>query len=98
MTVMDGVDSVRPASGDISDAIVRVDDLSKRYGRPLALDGVNLEIRPNELFALLGPNGAGKTTLIHILCTILAPDSGTATLAGFDVVREPRQARRHFGV
>jgi ABC-2 type transport system ATP-binding protein len=98
MIVMHGVESVRPASGDISDAIVRVDGLSKRYGRTVALDGVSLEIKPNELFALLGPNGAGKTTLIHILCTILAPDSGTVTLAGFDVVRQPRMARRHLGV
>jgi ABC-2 type transport system ATP-binding protein len=98
MNVMHGVDSVRPASGEISDAIVRVDGLSKRYGRTVALDGVSLEIRPNELFALLGPNGAGKTTLIHILCTILAPDSGAVTLAGFDVARQPRMARRHLGV
>ena len=95
---MHGVDSVRPASGEISDAIVRVSGLSKRYGRTVALDDVSLEIKPNELFALLGPNGAGKTTLIHILCTILAPDSGTVTLAGFDVVRRPRMARRHLGV
>src|SRR5713101_600300 len=98
MTVMHGVDSVRPASGEISDAIVRVSGLSKRYGRTVALDGVSLEIRPNELFALLGPNGAGKTTLLHILCTILAPDSGAVTLAGFDVTRQPRMARRHLGV
>src|SRR5258707_8339110 len=98
MTVMHGVDSVRPASGESSDAIVRVSGLSKRYGRTVALDGVSLEIKPNELFALLGPNGAGKTTLIHILCTILAPDSGTVTLAGFDVVRQPRKARQNLGV
>src|SRR5712691_6523023 len=98
MIVMHGVDSARPASGEISDAIVRVNGLSKRYGRTVALDGVSLEIRPHELFALLGPNGAGKTTLIHILCTILAPDSGAVTLAGFDVTRQPRMARRHLGV
>ncbi|HMA74013.1 MAG TPA: ABC transporter ATP-binding protein [Xanthobacteraceae bacterium] len=95
---MHGTDSVRPAAGDISDTIVRVEGLSKRYGRTVALDGVSLAIKPNELFALLGPNGAGKTTLIHILCTILAPDSGTVTLAGFDVVRQPRKARRQLGV
>jgi ABC-2 type transport system ATP-binding protein len=80
------------------DAIVRVDRLSKRYGRTLALDEVSLTVRPNELFALLGPNGAGKTTLIHILCTILVPNSGTITLAGFDVVKQPLKARRHLGV
>jgi ABC-2 type transport system ATP-binding protein len=95
---MHGADSVRPAAGETSEMIVRVDGLSKRYGRTLALDGVSLAIKPNELFALLGPNGAGKTTLIHILCTILAPDSGTVTLAGFDVVRQPRKARQNLGV
>src|ERR1700691_3596477 len=95
---MHGADNVRPATAVIGDAIVRVDALSKRYGRTLALDGVSLEIKRNELFALLGPNGAGKTTLIHILCTILVPDAGTVTLAGFDVVKQPLKARRHLGV
>jgi ABC-2 type transport system ATP-binding protein len=94
---MGGVDSAG-ASGDISGAIVSVKGLTKRYGRTVALDGVDLAIKPNELFALLGPNGAGKTTLIHILCTILPQDAGTVTLAGFDVVRQPRQARSHLGV
>src|SRR3984893_2700892 len=98
MILMDGADSVPPAAGEPADLIVRLDGLSKRYGRTLALDGVSLAIRPNELFALLGPNGAGKTTLIHILCTILAPDSGTVTLAGFDVVRQPRKARQNLGL
>jgi ABC-2 type transport system ATP-binding protein len=81
-----------------STAIVSIEGLSKRYGRTVALDGVSLKIGRNELFALLGPNGAGKTTLIHILCTILRPDSGTITLAGFDVARQPLKARRHLGV
>jgi ABC-2 type transport system ATP-binding protein len=98
MIAMHGGDNVRTEAEETPDPIVRVDGLSKRYGRTVALDGVSLEIKPNELFALLGPNGAGKTTLIHILCTILAPDSGTVTLAGFDVVRQPLKARRHLGV
>jgi ABC-2 type transport system ATP-binding protein len=98
MTAVYRPDGVRSALGELSDAVVRVDGLSKRYGRTVALDGVSFDIKPNELFALLGPNGAGKTTLIHILCTILAPDSGTVTLAGFDVVRQPRMARSHLGV
>src|SRR5215467_3187990 len=95
---MHGPDNSGPAAAEVSGAIVRVDRLSKRYGRTVALDGVSLAIRSNELFALLGPNGAGKTTLIHILCTILAPDSGTVTLGGFDVVRQPRMARSQLGV
>ena len=81
----------------MSEGIV-VSGLSKRYGRTLALDGVDLAIGAGELFALLGPNGAGKTTLVHILTTILAPDSGTASIGGHDVVRQPLAARRTIGV
>ncbi len=77
---------------------IRVDAISKRYGRTLALDDVSFEVRDRELFALLGPNGAGKTTLLHILCTILRPDSGTALVGGFDVVRQPLAARRRLGI
>lgn len=76
---------------------IRVDAVSKRYGRTLALDDVSFEVRANELFALLGPNGAGKTTLMHILCTILRPDSGAAIISGFDVVKQPFYVRRLLG-
>ena len=81
-----------------SGTVIRVDAVSKRYGRTLALDGVSFEVRDNELFALLGPNGAGKTTLLHILCTILRPDSGVAVIGGFDVVKQPLAARRRLGI
>jgi ABC-2 type transport system ATP-binding protein len=77
---------------------IRVDAVSKRYGRTLALDEVSFEVRDRELFALLGPNGAGKTTLLHILCTILRPDSGVALIGGFDVVKQPLAARRRLGI
>ena len=77
---------------------IRLDAVSKRYGRTLALDGVNLEVRDKNLFALLGPNGAGKTTLMHILCTLLRPDAGKAFVAGVDVMRQPLQARRRLGI
>jgi ABC-2 type transport system ATP-binding protein len=75
-----------------------IESVSKRYGRTLALDAVSFVVPQNQIFALLGPNGAGKTTLLHILCTILAPDSGTAAIAGFDVVRQPRAARSRLGI
>lgn len=81
-----------------SDPAIRVDDVTRRYGRTLALDDISFEVRRNELFALLGPNGAGKTTLMHILCTILRPDSGTAVVGGRDVVRQPLAARRCLGI
>lgn len=77
---------------------IRVDALSKRYGRTLALDGVSFDVGERQLFALLGPNGAGKTTLMHILCTVLGPDSGTAAVAGHDVVRAPLAARSRLGI
>jgi ABC-2 type transport system ATP-binding protein len=77
---------------------IRVTDVSKRYGRTLALDGVSFDVKPRELFALLGPNGAGKTTLMHILSTVLRPDSGTAELAGHNVVTAPLEARDALGI
>jgi ABC-2 type transport system ATP-binding protein len=80
-----------------SDAI-RIEGVSKRYGRTLALDEVSLTVPQNALFALLGPNGAGKTTLMHILCTLMRPESGQAFVAGFDVLRQPLQARRRLGI
>ena len=60
----------------------------------VALDGIDVEVAPGEFFGLLGPNGAGKTTLIKILTTLLLPTSGTASIFGFDVVRETKQIRR----
>jgi len=78
--------------------LVEVRDLVKRYGRTLAVDGISLDIARGTRFAILGPNGAGKTTLIHVLCTIHRADSGTATIDGFEVHRQPRLARQRIGV
>ena len=63
-----------------------------------ALDGVSLAVPMGEVFGLLGPNGSGKTTMVRILSTILSPTSGGATVAGFDIVKQPNQVRRHIGL
>jgi ABC-2 type transport system ATP-binding protein len=70
--------------------------VSKRFGEHAALDDVSLSLQRGEVFGLLGPNGAGKTTAVRILCGLLAPDSGQASIAGRDVAREPLEARRRL--
>ncbi|GAA3190350.1 ATP-binding cassette domain-containing protein [Streptomyces virens] len=77
---------------------VTVRGLVKHYGATKALDGVDLDVREGTVMGVLGPNGAGKTTLVRILSTLLAPTSGHATVAGYDVVRQPRQLRRVIGL
>jgi ABC-2 type transport system ATP-binding protein len=62
-----------------------------------AIDNLNLEINKGELFGLLGPNGAGKTTLVKMLCTLLPPDSGTALINGYDIVKEQMKVKRSLG-
>lgn len=75
---------------------LRLEKISKRYGRRPILQGVDLEVRPGEVYALTGPNGSGKTTLIRIVTGLAFPSSGRAYLLGEDVHRNPR-ARRHLG-
>src|SRR6202162_5650707 len=68
-----------------------------RRGVVRAVDDVSFEARPGEIFGLLGPNGAGKTTTMRILCTVLKPTGGRATVAGFDVATQAAQVRQHIG-
>ncbi|MBK3645805.1 ATP-binding cassette domain-containing protein [Streptomyces sp. MBT33] len=77
---------------------VTVRGMVKHYGETKALDGVDLDVREGTVMGVLGPNGAGKTTLVRILSTLLAPDAGEATVAGYDVRRQPRQLRRVIGL
>jgi sodium transport system ATP-binding protein len=78
--------------------MLHAEHLSKNYGAFQALRDVTFSARAGEVFGLLGPNGAGKTTLLRILATLLRPDSGSATLAGHDVLRESEAVRRLIGV
>ncbi|AJE40419.1 MULTISPECIES: ATP-binding cassette domain-containing protein [Streptomyces] len=80
------------------DAAVTVRGLVKHYGETKALDGVDLDVREGTVLGVLGPNGAGKTTLVRCLSTLITPDAGHATVAGYDVVRQPRQTRRVIGL
>jgi ABC-2 type transport system ATP-binding protein len=81
---------------------IRTERLARTYssgrGTKVALDGLDLTVPCGSLFALLGPNGAGKSTTIQILTTLLAPTSGRAAVAGFDVTTAPRDVRRSTGV
>jgi len=82
----------------VNGAVVQIEGLVKRYGSVLALDGVDLEVRPGEIFGLLGPNGAGKTTLISIVAGLTRATEGSARVLGRDVVRDYRFTRRAVGL
>ena len=81
--------------------MIEVRDLSKTFPGPngpvSAVDGIHFSVHPGEVFGLLGPNGAGKTTTLRMLCTVLRPTGGTATVAGYDVIEQPSEVRRHVG-
>src|SRR5262249_2707714 len=68
-----------------------------RRGLVYGVDHISFAVRPGEIFGLLGPNGAGKTTTMRILCTVLRPSGGRATIAGYDVATQPEQVRQHIG-
>jgi len=80
-----------------ADLAIQVSDLTKRFGRFVAVDRVSFQVRRREVFGFLGPNGSGKSTTIRMLCGILMPTSGSGRVAGFDVAREPERVREHIG-
>jgi len=82
----------------MTDYIVKVENLVKKYGELVAVNDISFSVTQGEIFGFLGPNGAGKTTTINILCTLLKPTSGRATVAGFDVVRQQNQVRQSIGL
>jgi ABC-2 type transport system ATP-binding protein len=82
----------------LTDYAITTQALSKAFGRFTAVDNLNLDVASGELFGLLGPNGAGKTTTVRMLCTLVEPTQGTATVAGYDIRKEAAEVRRQIGV
>jgi ABC-2 type transport system ATP-binding protein len=78
--------------------IIETEKLTKRYNGISAIENVNLKVHAGETFGFLGPNGAGKTTTIRILTTLIKPSSGSASVSGFDVVKEPDKVKKMIGV
>jgi len=81
-----------------SGAAIEVKGISKRFGALLAVDNVSFSVQGGEIFGLLGPNGAGKSTLIRMFTTLVPPSSGTAVVAGHDIIRDPTAVRSSIGV
>jgi ABC-2 type transport system ATP-binding protein len=78
--------------------VIVIKDLVKHYDDVKAVNGLNLEIRKGEMFGFLGPNGAGKTTTINMLCGLLEPTAGSASVAGYDVTKQATKMKEHIGV
>jgi ABC-2 type transport system ATP-binding protein len=77
--------------------MITVQNLSKRYARNVAVDNISFDVEKGQIVGFLGPNGAGKTTTMRVLTCFLPPTSGTATVAGFDVLQQPMEVKRRIG-
>src|ERR1700757_3475558 len=77
---------------------IEVRDLVRRFGELEAVRGVSFDVAPGEIFGFLGTNGAGKSTTISMLCTLLRPTAGSASVAGIDVVHDPARVRQRIGL
>lgn len=77
--------------------VIQTDNLTRKFGNFVAVDEVNIGIDKGDIFGFLGPNGSGKTTLIRMLCGILRPTSGTASVLGYDIMRESEAIKRSIG-
>ncbi len=78
--------------------VIRVQNLTKIYGKLIAVDHINFEVNKGEIFGFLGPNGAGKTTTLRMLTGIIKPDHGKADILGFNIQKEPLKAKQNIGV
>ena len=82
---------------DKMNEVIIVNHVSKYYGKKVSLSDVSFSVGRGEVFGLIGPDGAGKTSMFRILCSLLEPDAGTASVDGFDVVRQMKDVRRRIG-
>ena len=80
-----------------NELIIKTENLTKRFGHVVAVNGLQLEIKKGEIFGLVGPDGAGKTTTLRMLAAIMDPTTGNATIAGFDLRQQPEQIKGHIG-
>jgi ABC-2 type transport system ATP-binding protein len=80
------------------DYVVQVQNLTKKYGKLMAVDHINFEVEKGEIFGFLGPNGAGKTTTLRMLTGVIKPDEGEADILGFNIQKEPLKAKQNIGV
>lgn len=80
-----------------NDIAISVNELTKRFGDFTAVDNISFEVRKGEIFGFLGANGAGKTTAMRMLCGLSYPTSGSGTVAGYDITRQPEEIKRHIG-
>src|SRR4051795_11358987 len=77
--------------------MIKVEGLTKRYARTVAVDDISFEVEKGQIVGFLGPNGAGKTTTMRVLTCFLPPTSGKATIAGFDVLEQPMEVKKRIG-
>ena len=77
--------------------MIKVEGLTKRYARTVAVDDISFEVEKGQIVGFLGPNGAGKTTTMRVLTCFLPPTSGTASVAGFDVLEQPIEVKKRIG-
>jgi ABC-2 type transport system ATP-binding protein len=95
---MSKADLVSPVAVRAGDAMIKVDHLRKQFGDFVAVDDISFEVRKGEIFGLLGPNGAGKSTTLRVLSTLARPSGGTASIGGYDIVKQDNEVRKLVGI
>ncbi|NDJ51925.1 MAG: ABC transporter ATP-binding protein [Chloroflexi bacterium] len=95
--VQGGSNGHQPARGNGRDVVIETHNLRRRFGKTVAVDGLDLTVYRGEIFGLVGPDGAGKTTTLRLLAAIMNPDEGSATVAGFDTRRQSERIKERIG-